>query len=336
MRRGRGEGGRDRAAHRLGVHRVGGEVPHRAPRGQHLAGAVAEHVLRRRPDQRLGAGAVVLGDQVPEPPDQRHRDAGHLALDQVGSRRQFVGDSGDRHLQRLPEGVGLAAVVAQRGQPRGADGRVRLAYPPGPSHRVGDHHRHVDVAPLAQPAADPARGVVRIRGQQGHRAGGRVGVVHPGRGEHQAMVGLHDAGRAAPRHHPDRLRVDRLVPVGPDDPVLRLAHDLRGDHQDVAVGQVRCGVRDQDGQVVAGRDLGEAGHAGHRQAARGGRAARDVAGHPRRSRARSRAARAMVAVAARLVMYRGSARTVIPARSGSSTAALSCSSTSQPFSRPGP
>ena len=235
-----------------------------------------------------------------------------------------------------PKVSGLAAVVAQRGQPGGADGRVRLAYPPGPSHRVGDHHRHVDVPPLAQPAADPARGVVRVRGQQGHRAGGRVGVVHPGRGEHQAVVGLHDAGRAAPRHHPDRLRVDRLVPVGPDDAVLRLAHDLRGDHQDVAVGQVRRGVRDQAGQVVAGRDLGEAGHAGHRQAARGGRAARAVAGHPRRSRARSRAARAMVAVAARLVMYRGSARTVIPARSGSSTAALSCSSTSQPFSSPGP
>ena len=61
-----------------------------------------------------------------------------------------------------------------------------------------------------------------------------------------------------------------------------------------------------------------------------------VAGHPRSSWARSRAARAMVAVVARLVMYSGSARTVIPASSGASTAALSCSSTSHPFSSPGP
>jgi len=165
--------------------------------------------------------------------------------------------------QCLAEGVRLAAVVAQRGQAGHADGRVRLADPPGPPHRVGDHHGDVGVPPLAQPAADPARRLVRVRGQQRHRARGGVGVVHPGRGEHQTMLGLHDPGRAAPRHHPDRLRIDRLVPIGPDDPVLRLAHDLRGDHHDVAVGQVRRRVRDQAGQVVTRADLGHAGYAGH-------------------------------------------------------------------------
>ena len=146
MRRRRGEGGRDRAAHRLGVHRVGGELADRPPRGQHLGRAVPEHVLRGRPDQRLGARAVGLADQVGQAPDDRHRDAGELALDQVGGGRHLVRDGRDRHLKRPAEGVRLAAVVAQRRQPGDADRRVGLAVPPGPAHRVGDHHGHGDAA----------------------------------------------------------------------------------------------------------------------------------------------------------------------------------------------
>ena len=205
-----------------------------------------------------------------QPPDQGHGDAGQLALDQVRGGCQFVRDGRDGYLQRPAEGVRLAAVVAQRGQPGDADGRVRLAHPPGPPHGVGDHHRDDDAPPVAQPAADPAGRVVRVRGQQRDRARGGVGVVHPGRGQHQAVMGLHDAGRAAPRHHPDRLGVDGLVPVGPDDPALRFADDLGGDDHDVAVGQVRRGVRDQAGQIVARADFGDAGDAGYRDGAPAG------------------------------------------------------------------
>ena len=93
---------------------------------------------------------------------------------------------------------------------------------------------------------------------------------------------------------------------------------------------------DQAGQIVARADFGDAGHAGYRDGAPGAGTAQSDDGHPRSSWARSRAARAMVAVVVRLVMYSGSARTVIPASSGASTAALSCSSTSHPFSSPGP
>src|SRR5262249_45710727 len=81
--------------------------------------------------------------------------------------------------------------------------------------------------------------------------------------------------RVPPRHHPDRLRVDRLLPAGPDHPALRLAHDLGGDHHDVAVGQIWRRVRDQPGQVGAGLDLGEPGHAGDGDAG-GGRAGSGV------------------------------------------------------------
>ena len=187
--------------------------------------------------------------------------------------------------------------------------------------------------PVAQGLAQPAGRAVGVLRQQHHRPRRGVGVVHAGGGEHQAVPGLHDPGVAAARHHPDRLRVDRLLPAGPDHPALRLAHDLGGDHHDVAVGQVRRRVRDQPGQVGAGLDLGEPGHAGDGDAG-GGRAR--AGAHAVSSWARSSAARAIAAVAARSVMYSGTARTAMPASSGASTAVLSRSSTSQPSSRAAP
>jgi len=59
-------------------------------------------------------------------------------------------------------------------------------------------------------------------------------------------------------------------------------------------------------------------------------------GHQVSSAARSSAARAMPAVAARSRMYSGRTRTSIPASAGSAAAALSSSSTSQPSMSPAP
>ncbi len=83
---------------------------------------------------------------------------------------------------------------------------------------------------------------------------------------------------------------------------------------------------DQRGQVRPGGDLGQPGNRQHRE----------LAGHGFSSSARSSAACAICAVAATSVMYSGRARTAMPASSGASTAALSCSSTSHPPISPGP
>ena len=184
---------------------------------------------------------------------------------------------------------------------------------------------------LVQRLAQPPRGLVRVLGQQHHGPRGGVGLVHPGRGQHQAVPGLRDRGRAAPGHHPHRLRLDGLLPRGGDHPALGLAHDLGGDHEDVAVAQVRDRRRDQRRQVGARGDLRQPGDREHRNR----RSCTHVS-----SRARSSAARAIAVVAGRSRISSGSARTSIPASAGSSprmsTAALSWSSTSQPSISSGP
>ena len=181
--------------------------------------------------------------------------------------------------------------------------------------------------PAVQRLADPARGLVRVLGQQHDGSRGGVGLVHAGRGQDQPVPGLRDRGGAAPGHHPDRLRLDGLLAGGGDHPALGLAHDLGRDHEDVAVAQVRGRLGDQRRQVRARGDLRQPRDRddGHR-----------IGGTHLSSRARSRAARAIAVVAGRSCISSGSARTTIPVSAGSSATALSWSSTSQPSISPAP
>ena len=122
--------------------------------------------------------------------------------------------------------------------------------------------------------------------------------------------------------------------VGGDDAALGLADDLRGDHQDVAVPQAGTAlgerrVGDQPRHVVARRDLRYPGDTGNVDLCRTG-------GHRFSSSARSIAPCAIAAAEGRSRMYSGSARTAMPASAGSSAAALSASSTSQPSSSSAP
>ncbi len=133
------------------------------------------------------------------------------------------------------------------------------------------------------------------------------------------MPGLGNRGRTAPGNHPDGLGRYRVVAVGADDAPLGLADDLRGDDEDVAVGEVGNSGCDQRGQVGALRDLRQARHTGDGDLA-----------HRESSLARSTAARAIAEVAATSVMNRGSARTAIPPSSAASIASASEVSTSQP------
>ena len=141
------------------------------------------------------------------------------AGDLVGHRRHG-------HLKQVAEGVGLAAVIAQRDDAGRADRGVGLAGPPGPAHGVGDDHADAGPAPLPQPLAQLAGRAVGILRQQHDGAGGGVRGVHPGRRQHQPVPGLGDRGRAAPGDDPGCLRLDGLLPAGPDHPPLGLADDL--------------------------------------------------------------------------------------------------------------
>src|SRR5262249_10390741 len=113
----------------------------------------------------------------------------------------------------------------------------------------------------------------------------------------------------------------RFLAVGADHASLSLADDLRGDDQDVAVGEVRDCGGDQLSEARASRYLWQAGDAGNGDLA-----------HPESSLARSMAALAIAEVAVASVINNGRARTAIPASSAASIASASEVSTSQPSS----
>ena len=150
-------------------------------------------------------------------------------------------------------------VTAPRDQAGRADGVVGLPGPPRPAHRVGDDHAEAQAGAVVQRLADPAGGLVGVGRQQhdGSRAG--VGLVHPGRGQDQAVPGLRDGGGAALGDYPHRLGLDGLLAGDGGHPALRLAHDLRGDDEDVVLAQVGRGVGDEGRQVAARGDLGQPG-----------------------------------------------------------------------------
>ena len=330
MRSGRGQRGADRPAGRAGIDRLGGERAD-GPAGQRdIRRPEPEHVLVGGADEGSRARPVLLGDQVGQPAHDRDRDAERLALHQVARGRDLVGDGGHGDLEDVAEGVSLAAMVARREHARRADGVVGLPGPPRPAHGVGDDHAEPDAGQGLQRLAQPPGRLVGIGGQQHHGARRGVGLIDAGGGQDQAVPGLGDGRAAAPRDHPHGLGLDRLIPRGGDHPALGLADDLRGDHQDVAVAQAGRALGDERGQVRPWRDLRQPGDGGDR----------DRAGHRRgswaSSTARSTAARAIAAVAGMSRMYSGRARTSMSASAGSSAAALSWSSTSQPPIRSGP
>ena len=106
--------------------------------------AIASAVPRRNrssSEPRMSAAAAepVVGQLAVarQPPDDRDRDPGELALDQVTGGGEFVGDGDLGDLEDVAVGVGAPARIGQRGQPGHADGRVGDAGPPraAPSSR---------------------------------------------------------------------------------------------------------------------------------------------------------------------------------------------------------
>ncbi len=157
----RGEGSRDRAAHSGLVHRLVGEVPYRPALAQDVGGAKPEHVLCGGPDQCGSARPVATrvracsDDKLGQPAHHRDRHLIGLALDEFGGRCDLVGHCRDRHLERVAESVGLAAVVAQRQQAGRSDRDVGLAVAPRAAHGVGDEHADVRAGQLADRLSQP-------------------------------------------------------------------------------------------------------------------------------------------------------------------------------------
>lgn len=267
VRRRRGDGGGHGTAHRTRVDRLVGELAYRAPLGDRfpyrLGGAEPEHVVGGGAHQRAGAVAptVSVADQMGESAHDGDRQPFRLPLHQVAGGGEFVSGGDDGRAQRIAVGIGATAQIVEHADTRGADGDIGEPVAPRPSEGVGDDDADVHAERLTQSLAERPRRGVGVLGQQQHRAGRGVGGIHPGGGHHQALPVLDDAQRAAPGHHPYRLRVDRGLAVGRgEDPPLGLAHDLGGDQQDVAVREIRRGGGHQGGEVVAGADLRQPGH----------------------------------------------------------------------------
>lgn len=268
-----------------------------------------------------------------QPPHDRDRQPVRLALHQITGRGQLVRGGDHGRAQRIAVRVAAAPQIVQHPHPGRADRDIGQPVAPRPPEGVRDDDADIDAERVPQPLPDRPRRGVRVLGQQQDRPGGSVRGVDPGGGHDQALPVLHDPQRAAPRHHPYRLGVDRRLPVGGlDDPALRLGDDLRGDEQYVTVGETGLGGGDQLGEIVPGPHLGHPGQGPHPE---GGRGVRSRA-HARTSSASANACRAISAVAATSVIISGTERQGIPADSTSATAPASTVSTSQPSSSPEP
>ncbi len=269
-----------------------------------------------------------------QPPHHGDRQPPGLPLHQIAGRGQLVDGRHDGRDQRIAVRVRTTAQVVRDPHPGRADREVRHALAPRPPGGVRHHDTHVDAELGPQALPDPPGGGVRVLGQQqdGPRLG--VGGVDAGGRHDQPQPVFDDAQRPPAGDEPYRLRVDRgLAVLGREDPPLRLADDLRGDDEDVAVGEPRLPVgrdrgRDDLDEVVAGPHLGNPGH--------GPDAIAGNAAHARTSSASASAVRAIAAVASTSVIISGTARHRIPAASTSATASASTESTSHPSSRSDP
>ena len=223
-----------------------------------------------------GVGPVVAAAQ---PAHHRDRDAGELALHQIGGGGDLVGDGhlGDEEFVAVR--VVGARVAVQHRQPGGADRGVGLPVAPGPPHGVGDDDADRDAEPLAQPVRSAA---ALPSGSTGSRASSPASTLDPStpaaactRPSVFSVISVRPL-RASTRTASSSMSLRRSASrssgsVGRgDDAALALGQHLAGDDQDVVIAQPRRGGGDRGGQIVAGPELGQPGHrAGSRSRAAG-------------------------------------------------------------------
>jgi hypothetical protein len=334
-------GARDRVEARVAGHRgdadggglrAAGLDAERRP--DRLHAPVAEPVARPGAHEVASAGVCLerlVHEDAGQSAEHGSGDGGDLALDEVGRRRDLVGDGAGGHLERLAVRVGAPTQVVEDAEPVGAEREVDLAHAPGATGGVAEHDPHPHAMPRHEGVVDLLTDAVGVVGQQQPAAAlAGVGAVDARRRHDRPGLGAHDARDAvtdgALGHDVLGLAAHHAVLVGVvRDEAERLARDLARDDDDVPVGQPHARVVEADlddvGEVVALAHLGYAGERRDRDG-RGHAGARSA----RSRRPRSRAAPAIWAAASTELMSSGRRWTSRPRRSGIG----SSSSTSQP------
>ncbi len=259
-------------------------------------------------------------------PHDGQRPGRELVLDEVGGAGEFVRHRGRRHDKRVAVAIGTAGEVVEHDEAGSADGEVGLTVSPRSAERVRDDHADPSAGHCEEACAQATRRGVGVERQQHEPPGFHVRGVDTRRGHHEAVPGLRDHRVPPSGDLPDGLRRDGRKPVGTvDDPALGLAHDLAGDDDDVAVGQLGHRRGHERGEVVVRTDLRDTVGCEHP----------DV-GHPAApiEVASSSAAAAIPAVAGTSDIHSGLATATMPAAASGSTASASAESTSHPSRRP--
>ena len=228
--------------------------------------------------------------------DDRHGDAAGVALDQFGGRGQLVGRADLLHPELVTVRVDLTDVAPQRIDPGDADRDVGLALAPRATERVADDHGDVDAEfgeALTEPAsrgvgirrATPAPDRARRSTTDRHRQFAQqkpwcVSVISTGpiwrmiRFDSRSTTST-TRGSFSHRSAHDTANGDGSMSASSTAQPFGLRHDLRRDHDDVAVGEriARCAGRlvDLTGEIVTHGDLRQSGNAEdlearHRQA----------------------------------------------------------------------
>src|SRR2546423_6513742 len=167
--------------------------------GRHEPTLTEEIALRWDRDVRREALAANV-----EAADDRHRDTGELAGDEVRRRRDLVRDGDDGVLKLVADRIVLAREVLHHLHPGGADGNVDGALPPRTAERVGDDHAYVTGRSHAELVAYARRGPVGIEWKQDERSRlWRIGCIDARRRADEPMLRLaDDERRADPDHAP--------------------------------------------------------------------------------------------------------------------------------------
>lgn len=226
------------------------------PRRKRVVGRVANKVA--------GDGAVVGRRQAA---DHCDRDPAELALHEVRSGGEFVGDRDVGHAKGIAVLVDGPVVGVPHGHARGADGDIGLAGAPGAAHGVGDDDG--DVAARGSELGAQACGTrIGIEGEQRELIGGDVGAVDTGRGLDKTVAVGGDGELAPTRDDADGFGLDEPTTqsiafgrVGGcrHHPALDFGEDLARHREHVAVDDPRGGGEQLGREVAVGAKLAEPG-----------------------------------------------------------------------------
>ena len=204
-------------------------------------------------------------------PDDGDRARAGLALRQVRGGGELIAHGDLRDEQLVPGGVDHPRVPGEHGDPGGADRRVGLAGAPRAPHGVGDEHADPAPGELCERGGERSSGAVGVLGQKRDLVRGHVRTVHARRRLHDPERVLGDKRPLNLRDDAHRLLIDQSaaqhisglrIGGGGNKPPLDLREHLRGEYDDVTVGEALRRVpkyaRESAREVVARPEIRQA------------------------------------------------------------------------------